>query len=125
MKIAVIIVRVLLGLLLLFSSLAYFFNLIPTPELSGSIRTFNEGMEASGYLVTLIKGTELICGLALVTGYFVPLALVVFSPLALNILCVHLSIAPEGIPVAIFVVLSTLFLLYAKRAYYAALFQPK
>jgi putative oxidoreductase len=121
MKIAVKITRILLGILLIFSSMAYFFNLIPVPELFGAIKEFNEGVEASGYLIPLIKGTELVCGLALLSGYFVPLALVIFFPLAVNIMCLHFTIAPEGIPIAIFVMATTLFLVYAKRAHYKEL----
>lgn len=123
MKIASIVLRMLLGLLLLFSSISYFFNLIPVPELSGPIKEFNEGIAATGYLVTLIKAIELICGIALISGYFVPLALIAFFPIAVNILMVHLTIAPEGIPVAIFVILSTLFLIYTRRSHYLPLFQ--
>ena len=118
MKIAVIIVRLLLGALLVFSSVAYFFNLIPVPELTGPLKTFNEGVVASGYLLPLIKGIELVCGLAFITGLFVPLATVVIFPIAVNIVLVHLFIAPEGIPVALFVFLSTLFLAYASKTHY-------
>lgn len=125
MKIAVIIFRVLLGLLLIVSSLSYFFNLIPTPELTGPIKEFNEGIEATGYLITLIKSIELICGILLVSGFFVPLALIAFFPIAVNILMVHITIAPEGIPIAIFVIISTLFLIYSKRSHYLPLIQMR
>ena len=113
MKIAVVIVRVLLGLLLLFASIAVLFNLIPQPPLEGRAETFMNGVNASGYLLTLIKVTELFCGLAFVSGYFVPLATVVIAPITLNILLYHIFVLPEGLPVAIFMVLANIFLAYA------------
>lgn len=121
MKIAVIIIRVLMGLLFVFSSLAYFFNLVPQPELTGAIKTFNEGLDASGYLMPLLKASELVCGIAFITGRFVPLATIVIFPIVVNILCVHLFLAPEGLPVAIFVFLATLFLAYYYRSRYKEL----
>ncbi|WP_258104285.1 DoxX family membrane protein [Marinoscillum sp. MHG1-6] len=121
MKIAVTIIRLLLGALLIFSSVSYFFNLIPVPELSGPLKEFNEGVEATGYLLPLIKGVELLCGLAMLTGYFLPLAVVIFFPVAVNIICIHLAIAPEGIPIAVFVILSTVFLALANKDYYKSM----
>lgn len=125
MKIAVIIVRVLMGLLFLFSSVTYFFNLIPIPPMEGDMKTFSEGLAASGYLMTLIKVTELICSLALISGFFVPLALVILFPIVVNIFFVHLILVPENMPVAIFLLLASLFLAYAKRDHYKGLLAAK
>jgi putative oxidoreductase len=121
MKIAAIIIRVLMGLLFLFSSVAFFFNLVPTPELTGNLKTFNDGLTASGYLMQLIKGTELVCAIAFIVGRFVPLAVVVIFPVIVNIVLVHVFLAPEGLPVAIFVLLADLFLAYYYRERYKTL----
>jgi putative oxidoreductase len=125
MKIATIIVRVLLGLLFIFASVAYFLNLIEPPEMEGNILSFNEGLAASGYLFPLIKTIELLGGLALLAGLFVPLATVVLFPISLNILLMHLLLDPAGLPVAIFVIGANLFLAYACRHHYRALFSVK
>ena len=113
MKIAVIIVRTLMGLLFVFGSVTYLFNLMPQPELTGNIKLFMEGMLATGYLVTLIKVTELVCGIAFIAGRFVPLACVVISPVIVNIFFIHLFVEPSGLPVAIFLVLANAFMGYA------------
>lgn len=118
MKIAVIIVRVLMGLLFLFASIVVLFKLFPQPELAGNAKIFMDGVNASGYLLTLIKITELLCGIAFVSGFFVPLATVVIAPITLNILLYHAFVAPEGLPVAIALVLGNLFLAYAYREKY-------
>lgn len=113
MKIAVIIVRVLMGLLFLFASISVLFNLIQPPELTGKTKTFMDGVNASVYLMPLIKITELLCGIAFVSGFFVPLATVVIAPITLNILLYHIFVDTSGLPVAIFLVLANLFLAYA------------
>ena len=124
MRIATIIVRVLLGLMLLFASLFYFFG-PPPPPMEGPMKTFNDGMAATGYLMTLVKITELVCGLAFVIGRFVPLANLVILPVSVNIFLVHLFMAPEGLPIAAGVFIANLFLIYAYRSHYSAVFSAK
>jgi putative oxidoreductase len=70
MKIATIIIRSLIGLLLLFSSISYFLHLFPEPPLSGNMKLFNDGIKASVYLMPLVKTIEFTCGLSFITGKF-------------------------------------------------------
>jgi uncharacterized membrane protein YphA (DoxX/SURF4 family) len=124
MKIAMIIVRTLMGLLLLVSSVTYVLivkGVMPMPEIpAGSLRMFNEGLAASGYFMPLLKITEFVCGLLLLTGRFVPLALVIFAPVAINIVLTHAFLAPEGIGPGLFLLLGGIFLAY----YYRDAFKP-
>jgi uncharacterized membrane protein YphA (DoxX/SURF4 family) len=113
MKIAVIIVRVLMGLLFLFASIVYFLNLFPQPELTGNTKAFMEGVSATDYLMPLIKITELLCGIAFVSGYFVSLATIVIAPIVVNIFLFHAFVDTQGLPVGIFLVLANIFLAYA------------
>lgn len=120
-----IIVRTLVGLLFVFSSVTFLTGLIQPPPLEGAIKTFNEGLAASGYFFTLLKITELVCGILLIAGRFVPLALVILSPIVINIFMVHLMMAPEGMPIAIFLVAAFIFLAYCYRNAFAPLLTPK
>ncbi|MBI5727467.1 MAG: DoxX family protein [Ignavibacteriales bacterium] len=125
MKIAIIIVRSLMGLLFLFASAMYFLQLVPQPELKGGVKLFMEGVTATGYLMTFIKITELSCSIAFLTGKFVTLATVVIFPVVLNILLFHIFLEPQGLIVAIFLLAANLFLAYSNRAHYKALFTIK
>src|SRR5690349_6498415 len=128
MKIAMIIVRTLMGLLFLFGAVTYVLMVMgkfEAPPMEGAIKTFNEGLAASGYFFTLLKITEFVCGLLLVTGRFVPLALVVLSPIIINILMVHLLLDRSGLPVAILLVLANLFLAYCYRDAFKPLLTSK
>ncbi|MBA4409642.1 MAG: DoxX family protein [Bacteroidota bacterium] len=125
MKIAVIIVRILLGLMFAFASIAFFFKLMPEPETTGSIKTFTDGIVASIYLMPTVKTFELLCAIALLSGRFVPLATVVIFPITLNILLFHVFLAPEGMVVAILLMIGNLFLGYYYRDKYIALFSAK
>ena len=125
MKIAVIIVRVIMGLMYLFSSVVVLFKLFPQPEQHGDIKTFMDGVNASVYLMPLIKITELICAIALITGFFAPLATVVIFPITVNILFFHAILAPEGLLMGVLLFLANLFLAYAYRDHYKGLLAVK
>jgi len=123
MKKAEIVVRLLLGALFLFASIAFFLHLGPQPELTAPMTVFMSGIMASKYLLPLAKAVELLCGLAFVTGCFVPLAIIVIFPISVTIFFIHAFIAPEGITTALFVLGATLFLAYAHRESYKGLFR--
>jgi uncharacterized membrane protein YphA (DoxX/SURF4 family) len=124
-KVALIVLRSLLGFLFVFSGVAFFFDLMEKPELTGSIQTFTQGMEAAVYFLPLLKATEILCGLLLLSGRFVALGLVILAPISINIFMVHIFIEPNGIPVGTFVLISNLILAYAYRGKYKALFESK
>ena len=123
MKIAMIIVRTLIGLLFVVSSLVYFLDLVQPPEMTGPIVDFNKGLAAATYFLPLLKWTELICGILLVIGRFVPFALVVLSPIVINIFMVHAFLEPSGLPVAIVLVLAFIFLGWYYRENFRGLFE--
>lgn len=126
MKIAVIIIRTLIGLMFLFASITYFLNVAPPPEgFTGETKTFMDGLAASGYILPVTKVFELLCGLAFVSGRFVALAVVLIFPIAVNILLINAVHLPSGLPIVIPLFLGILFLAYASRDKYLPLFESK
>ena len=125
MKIAVLIVRILLGLMFAFASIAFFFKLVPVPEPTGDLKIFNDGIVTSVYLMPTVKVFELLCAIAFLSGRFVPLATVVIFPIILNILMVHVFLQPEGLPIAILLFIGNLFLAYYYRDRYKGILSIK
>jgi|SRR3954471_14367248 putative oxidoreductase len=125
MKIATIVVRILLGLLYAFSAVAYFFHFGEMPPLEGNAKLYMDGMVASGYLLTLTKITELVCGLALIVGLFAPLATVIIFPVTLNILLVTVFTMHANPGMAIAMLVANLFLAYAYREKYKPMLSMK
>jgi putative oxidoreductase len=122
MKIATLIVRILIGALLLFASVSYFFQLFPEPPLAGNMKIFNDGLKASIYLMPMVKIVELLCGLSFIIGKFNRLTFIILMPISINILFTHIFLAPEGIAVATFLFLGNVFLLFTKWDSYKGLF---
>jgi uncharacterized membrane protein YphA (DoxX/SURF4 family) len=125
MKIAIIVVRTLIGLMFLLSSLTYFLNLVPQPDLTGNAKIFMDGLTASGYIMPVVKIFEFLCGLAFVSGRFVSLAVVLIFPIALNILLINAFLIPSGLPIVMPLFLGILFLAYAHRENYKSLLVAK
>lgn len=123
------IARLLLGLIFFASGLVGLLNLVPPPpDLPERLKAFNEGMMASGYFFPMLKLTETLCGLLLLSGFFVPLALVILAPIVLNIFLVHASMAPSGLPLAAVLGLLLIYLAFFAQPYASkirALFQPR
>ncbi len=125
-KITVIVLRTLMGLIFIASSVVVLAEIVEPPtDLPPKVQTFQDGMEATGYLLYLIKVTELVCGLLLVSGRFVPLASVMIFPITLNIFLYHIFVYTEGLPVAIFLLVVNLVLAYVHRSSYSPLFKAK
>ena len=125
LKITMIILRTLMGALFLFASIAYFFKLVTPPPATGAVKAFNDGIEASRYLMPTVKVFELLCGLAFVTGRFVPLAAVLIAPIILNIVAFHAFLQPSELPIALFLVVANGVVAYYHRDRYAPLFKAK
>jgi putative oxidoreductase len=124
MKITTIIIRVLIGLFLLFASISFFLKLTPETEATGNFKAFNTGLIASVYLMPLAKAVELLCGLSYVSGKYVSLANIVILPVTLNILLINYFMAPATLPIAIGLFLGNLFLIYRYWNNYKSVFTP-
>ncbi|HEX7673351.1 MAG TPA: DoxX family protein [Bdellovibrio sp.] len=113
-----LIARVLLGLVFFVFGLMGLLKLIPTPpDLPERLMTFNKGLEATVYFMPFLKLTETICGLLLLIGMWVPLALVILAPIVLNIFLVHTFMEPSGLPLAIIIGLLLVYLAFFSAPY--------
>jgi len=120
-----IIVRTLLGAMFVFASLAYFFKFGgPQPAPTGNVKVYMDGISTVPIL-PIIKVLELLCGIALLVGRFVPLAVVILFPILINIILFHANLEPKQLPMIIGLLLADLFVAYYYRANYKGLFAAK
>ncbi len=124
MRIVAIILRTLMGLLFLFASITYFGKLITPPPQAGAMGVFSAGLDASVYLMPTVKVIELVCGLAFVSGRFVPLASVLIAPIIVNIVLINTFLDRSGLPVALFLVVANGVVAYTNRERYKPLLRP-
>ena len=123
MKTATFFIRTIIGILLILVSLAYFFNLMPDLSSSGDFKAFQLGLISSVYLMPMVKTIELLCGISYLSGKYVTLSNIMVLPVSTNILFLNFFLNPNGIPLAIFVFLGNLFLIYSYWKNYKPLFK--
>jgi uncharacterized membrane protein YphA (DoxX/SURF4 family) len=117
--------RLGLGSLFFVFGLNGFLNFIPAPSHTGPSADFLGALAATGYMFPLIKATEVVTGLLLLVGRYVPLALTLLAPVVVNILAFHLFLDPAGLPIPLVALALGLYLAWTERASYAPLFKAK
>ncbi len=125
MKHLPMIARLLLGLIFVVFGVIGLFGIGPEPEMGEEASALMAGMMGTGYMWPLIKCTEIVCGLLLLTGLFVPLALVVLAPVVLNILLFHIFVAPEGTVIGIVLTALLLYVAHHYRESFSGMLQRK
>ena len=123
MKNVTLFIRTLIGLLLVFVSISYFFNLMPELVSDGDFKAIQLGLIASVYLMPMVKIIELLCGLSYLSGQYVTLTNIIVLPVSTNILFYSFFLNPNIIPLALFVFLGNLFLIYIHWKNYKSLFK--
>jgi len=122
MKILFIVARFLLGLIFLVFGLNGLLHFIPMSLPEGVAGQFFGVLFTSHYLVFVFL-LQLIGGLLLLIGRYVPLALTLLAPVIVNILLFHLLMAPSGFGLALVVIVLWAVVAYQNRAAFRGLFE--
>ena len=125
MKITTTIARVILGLPFLIFGINYFFPFAPHPQLHGAAIDYMTGLTKTGYFWPILRSLEILIGVALISGKFVPLALAILAPINIQILVFHLALEPQNIPMAVIMSILHGFLIYRYWNYYRRIFTLK
>jgi putative oxidoreductase len=121
MKIAVLIARILLGLLFLVFGLNGFFHFIPMPPPAGLAGQYMGALFVSHFLVVVFL-LQVVGGALLLAGRYIPLGLLLLGPVLVNIVLFHSLMAPEGLPIALFATLLWLIVFAGVRKAFAGVF---
>ena len=117
--------RILFGLIFTVFGLNGFLSFLPMPPMPEAAGTFLGALVGSGYLMALVKATEIGVGLLLLSNRFVPLALTIAAPIVLNIVLFHAVLAPAGMLVPLVVLAFELFLAWSYRDAFAPMLRAK
>jgi putative oxidoreductase len=124
MKYLVIIVRILLGLAFVVfgSNILHPFIPMPPPP-PGDAGVFAGVLMHSGYM-HVVGVLQLLGGICLLTGRLAPLGLTLLGPVIFNIVLFHTFFDRSGLPMATVFAILSLFLLWAYRDKFPAIFRP-
>lgn len=126
MKKLALVTRLLLGFVFFIFGLNGFLQFMPPPPpMPESALHFIGALMQSGYLMSLVKIVEVLAGIMLLANFQVPLALLLLSPIVVNIFLFHFFLtgpmtALANIPMAL--VLLMLFQAWDRRKNFSPLF---
>lgn len=97
----------------------------PASPMPAGAAAFAGALAKTGYMMPLVSGMQLLVGVMLLANRFVPLALVLFAPLVVNIVAFHVFLAPAGVVPGLILTALELYLAWVYKAAYRPLFKAK
>jgi putative oxidoreductase len=116
------IARYLLGLIFLTFGLNGFLHFIPLPPPTGIAGQFLGALFVSRLYVVLFL-LQIVPALLLLANRYVPLALTILGAIVFNILCIHIFMAPAGLPLALLVTILWFLTAWSVRSALAPILQ--
>ena len=124
MKIAVLISRILLGLIFVVFGLNGFLNFLHAPMPTGNAGQYLAVL-ASTHYIHVVFLVQLVGGLLLLSGQWVPLALVLLGPVIFNVLLFHITMEPSGLPPGILALILWFIIFFGVRRAFDGIFAQK
>lgn len=114
--------RILLGLMFFVFGLNGILHFLPMPAMpDNDASRLSAIMMAHGWM-TFVAVLQVIGGLLLLVGRYVPMALVILGPIIVNILLYHFLLDPKGVAPGLLAALLEIFLIWAYRLSFRGLF---
>jgi len=125
MKITSIVARYLLGLIFTVFGLNGFLNFIHQPPPANPLAMQFFAAVSASHFAAFFFAMQLLGGLLLLSGYFVPLALTVLAAELFNILAFHLTMAPATIAPALVAAVLWVLVFLQYRESFSGIFSAK
>ncbi len=125
LPIADVLARSVLGLIFFVFGLNGFLHFYEPAPPHGAIAQFMGGLAATGYMLPLIKGVEVVGGMLLLANRFVPLALALLAPDVVNIVLFHAFMDPKRAGIAVVLLGLEVFLAWSRRDLYRPMLRAR
>jgi putative oxidoreductase len=97
MKTTDLVIRIILGIGLVFFGLNGFFHwMTPPPSPEGEVN-FMMALGKAGYVFPIVYTVLIISGVSFLSNKLVPIGLLILTPILINIVLVHLVFSPQAI----------------------------
>jgi putative oxidoreductase len=124
MKIAVLVARILLGLVFLVFGLNGFLNFLHAPIPPGPAGQYLALLGPTFYM-QFVCLVQIVGGVLLLSGQFIPLALILLGPVIVNILLFHISLQPAGLPPGLLAAVLWFIIFFGVRRAFTGIFAQK
>lgn len=119
------VLRLLLGAILLFSGLNFFFQWMPIPEMPEAATDLLGAIFASGFTLEFMSAIFILVGLMLITNFYSAFGLVLVAPFTLYITLFHIFLAPGQILMGLVMFLLNIIVAFEYKAAYAPMFKRR
>jgi len=123
-KVAALITRILLGLMFTIFGLNGFIHFLQMPAPANPLAVQYMTVLTESHYFSFVFLVQLIAGILLLIGRFVPLALALLAPVLANILLYHSLMDPSGLPLGIFATLLWLVAFWSVRSAFYGILRP-
>jgi len=123
-KVAALITRILLGLMFTIFGLNGFIHFLQMPAPANQLAVQYMTVLTESHYFAFVFLVQLIAGILLLIGRFVPLALALLAPVLANILLYHSLMDPSGLPLGIFATLLWLVAFWSVRSAFYGILRP-
>jgi putative oxidoreductase len=115
------VIRYIFGVAMTFFGISNLFQLLPPHQYPGEAGRLMLAFTDSGYILQAVGLTQLFLGIALLLNRFIPLALLLFAPVVVNVLLFHLFLDVESMLMAMPVIGITTFLFIYHKSQFSSL----
>jgi len=123
-KVAALITRILLGLMFTIFGLNGFIHFLQMPAPANPLAVQYMTVLTESHYFAFVFLVQLIAGILLLIGRFVPLGLALLAPVLANILLYHSLMDPSGLPLGIFATLLWLVAFWSVRSAFYGILRP-
>lgn len=116
--------RIGLGLVFFVFGLNGFLQFLPMPPMPEAAGAYF-GVLVSAQVLPLVKAIEVVAGILLLAGWFVPLALILLAPIVVNIVLFHAVVTGEGLAMPLVLVALGIYLAWAYRDSFHGVLQAR
>lgn len=118
----ILVVRILLGLMFFVFGLNGILHFIPAPPMPDNDASRMAAILMRSHWMTFVALLQVIGGLLLLVGRYVPLALVILGPIIVNILLYHFLLDRHGVAAGLVAAVLEVFLIWVYRRSFRGLF---
>jgi putative oxidoreductase len=114
------VIRYVFGVAMTFFGISNLFQLLPPHQFPREAGKLMQAFTDSDYILQAVGLTQLLLGIALLLNRFIPLALLLFAPVAINVLLFHLFLDASGILMAMPIIGITAFLFIYHKSHFSS-----
>ena len=117
--------RYLFGIAMTVFGIGNLFQLLPPHRFGGTAGEVMHAFVLSGYILQAVGFCQIVLGIALLLNRFIPLALLVFAPIVVNVVLFHLFLDMSSIAMAMPIVGLTVYFFFSHKSSFAPLFTSR